>query len=159
MCPAHATAKGLCSRAWRSVSTVLLLPGRVREVPGVRECPAAPPRAGKFPRGLRRRPGPFGCDALSRSAFPSFSCEPRSLICCRWDVGAGVTRRGPGWRSCPGSASPAGSGAETPALPHRRSIPARVSPFPRDAPVPLPRSPPSCGGDARRPPSLLRGSV
>lgn len=35
MCPAHATAKGLCSRAWRSVSTDLRPSGAGRAVLGV----------------------------------------------------------------------------------------------------------------------------
>lgn len=114
---------------------------------GCGRCPgcgsARRPRRGRGSSrgGSRRRPGPLAAMRFPGVLFLSPPCEPRSLslICCRWDVGAGVTRRGPGCRSCPGSAAPRRHRAEIPAPPHRGSITARVSPFPRrPCPAPCP---------------------
>lgn len=118
-------------------------------MPGVRECPAAPPRAGKFPRGLPAVPGTLGCDALSRSGFPPPSVRaPLSHLLplgCR--CGCDTARAGlaelPG--VCLPRLLPAGTGAQIRALPHRRSIAARVSPFPRDPPCPCPAPSPPAG--------------
>lgn len=142
MCPAHATAKGLCSRAWRSVSTSPAAPGEGAGGARAAGVPGGPAAGGEVPAGA-----PGGArDPWLRCAFPECFSSPLrasptlSLICCRWDVGAGVTRRGPGCRSCPGSAAPRRHRAEIPAPPHRGSIAARVSPFPR-CPCPAPCSP------------------
>lgn len=105
-------------------------------MPGVRECPAAPPRAGKFPRGSRRRPGP-----LAAMRFPGVLFLPLGASPALSSVAAGMWH-GPGWRSCPGSASPGRSPRLRGCAP--RSITARGSPLPRDAPVPLPGAPSQC---------------
>lgn len=52
MCPAHATAKGLCSRAWRSVSTVLRPSGAGRAVLGVQMAAGGGSGAGEVPRAV-----------------------------------------------------------------------------------------------------------
>lgn len=123
---------------------------------GCGRCPgcgsAWRPRRGRG--SSRGAPGTLGGDALCRSAFPPPGCEPRSHLLrlgCR--CGCGTAR--PGLAELPRISLPrplpAGSDAEFPALPQCGSISARVSPFPRDVPVPCPAPSPPAGVMLRGP--------
>lgn len=107
---------------------------------GCGRCPgcgsARRPRRGRGSSrgGSRRRPGPLAAMRFPGVDFLPPPSEPRSLICCSWDVAAAVTRRGPGWRSCPGSASPGRSppapGLRSPLFPIAAPSPSAFRPFP-----------------------------
>lgn len=132
MCPAHATAKGLCSRAWRSVSTCpAAAVGAARASPAVSAggCEGAGVRGGSGTSAAGREvsAGAPGISGTLRCAFSlilfilfvlplrllsdlsSVAVEVSGASVTRCDSERHRGRAGPGgtgWRGGPGAASP-----------------------------------------------------
>lgn len=140
MCPAHATAKGLCSRAWRSVSTRPAAPGEGAGGARGAGVPGGAAAGGEVPAGA-----PGGArDPWLRCALPEWFSSPLRASPALSHLLPPGCRCGcdTGWRSCPGSASPRAAPRRHRGWDPRSSLPIAAPSPPASRPLPaVPRCP------------------